>query len=142
DLDALLALPGIGPYTARAVLVFAFERDIGLIDTNAARFVTRAGAGRPLTTRAEAQAVADSLVPRGRAWEWGQVVFDLGALICTRRDPACDRCPVAPHCLWNRAGRPPPDPITGSAGISGGQSRFAGSDRQGRGRLVEALRLG
>jgi len=141
ELDALLTLPGVGPYTARAVLVFAFERDLGLVDTNAGRFVARAGAGRRLDAR-EAQAVADSLVPSGRAWEWGQAVFDLGALVCTRRDPACGRCPVADHCAWQSAGRPDPDPVTGSAGIAGPQSTFAGSDRQGRGRLVDALRRG
>jgi A/G-specific adenine glycosylase len=140
-LDALLALPGVGPYTARAVLVFAFERELGLVDTNAGRFVARAGAGRRLAVR-EAQALADSLVPSGRAWAWGQAVFDLGALVCTRREPACDRCPISDHCAWHRAGRPDPDPVTGSAGIATPQSTFAGSDRQGRGRLVDALRRG
>jgi A/G-specific adenine glycosylase len=141
DLAALLALPGVGPYTARAVLVFAFERDIGLIDTNAGRFVARAGAGRALAT-AEAQAVADGLVPEGMGWAWGSAVFDLGALVCKRRAPACSSCPVVGACAWARAGWPDPDPVTGSAGISGGQAPFAGSDRQGRGRLVDALRTG
>jgi A/G-specific adenine glycosylase len=141
ELGALLDLPGIGPYTARAVLVFAFERDIGLVDTNAGRFLARAGAGRRLGRR-EAQELADSIVPRGRAWSWGQAVFDLGALVCTRRQPACRECPIASHCAWMVAGRPSPDPVGGSAGISTPQSRFAGSDRQGRGRLVEALRTG
>ena len=140
-LDALLTLPGVGPYTARAVLVFAFERDLGLVDTNAGRFVARAGAGRRLDAR-EAQAVADSLVPSGRGWAWGQAVFDLGALVCTRRAPACERCPVSGDCAWYGAGRPDPDPVTGSAGIAAPQSIFAGSDRQGRGRLVDALRHG
>jgi A/G-specific adenine glycosylase len=141
QLDELLALPGVGPYTARAVLVFAFERDVGLVDTNAGRFLARAGAGRPLAAR-EAQELADSLVPPGRSWSWGQAVFDLGAIICTRRAPACDRCPLTAHCAWAVAGCPSPDPVTGSAGISAPQSRFAGSDRQGRGRLVDALRRG
>jgi A/G-specific adenine glycosylase len=141
ELGALLALPGIGPYTARAVLVFAYERDIGLVDTNAGRFLSRAGAGRALG-RAAAQELADGLVPPGRGWAWGQAVFDLGALVCTRARPACERCPIAGTCAWNRAGRPAPDPVVGSAGISTPQSRFEGSDRQGRGRLVDALRLG
>src|SRR5439155_3851052 len=88
DLGALLTLPGVGPYTARAVLVFAFERDIGLVDTNAGRFVARALAGRPVTA-SEAQTLADAAVPRGRAWEWGQGLFDLGAAVCTKRAPAC-----------------------------------------------------
>jgi A/G-specific adenine glycosylase len=141
DLSALLALPGVGPYTARAVLVFAFEHDIGLVDTNAGRFVARAGGGRALAP-AEAQAVADRLVPEGMGWAWGSAVFDLGALVCTRRAPACSSCPVAASCAWAQAGWPAPDPVTGSAGISGGQAPFAGSDRQGRGRLVDALRAG
>ena len=139
DLAGLLALPGVGPYTARAVLVFAHERDIGLVDTNAGRFVARALAGRPLGTR-EAQDLADDGVPDGWGWTWGQAVFDLGATVCRRRAPRCDACPVRAHCAWARAGFPVPDPIDGSAGISAPQSRFDGSDRQGRGRLVEALR--
>ena len=102
DLAALLALPGVGPYTARAVLVFAFERDIGLVDTNAGRFVARAGAGRALAA-GEAQAVADGLVPEGMGWAWGSAVFDLGALVCTRRAPACAACPIAAWCAWARA---------------------------------------
>ena len=141
DLDALLALPGIGPYTARAVLVFAYERDIGLVDTNAGRFVARALAGRALSRR-DAQLLADAAVPAGHGWAWGQTVFDLGAGVCTKRDPDCAHCPVALHCAWHRAGRPEPDPIAGSAGISAPQSRFAGSFRQGRGRLLAALTSG
>jgi A/G-specific adenine glycosylase len=141
DLAALLALPGVGPYTARAVLVFAFERDIGLIDTNAGRFVARALAGTPVA-RIDAQSLADETVPRGDAWAWGQAVFDLGAAVCTKQSPRCDQCPISASCVWYRAGRPEPDPVVGSAGISRGQSTFAGSFRQGRGRLVHALRGG
>jgi A/G-specific adenine glycosylase len=142
DLDALLALPGVGPYTARAVFVFAFERDVGLVDTNAGRFLARAAAGRPLGT-ADAQRVADGLVPPGSAWAWGQAVFDLGALVCTKRDPRCDECPVAEGCAWRASGYPQPDPVhAGSAGISRPQAPLAGSDREGRGRLVRALIAG
>ncbi len=141
DLEALLALPGIGPYTARAVLVFAHERDIGLVDTNAGRFVARAVAGEPLKPAA-AQRLADATVPEGWGWTWGQAVFDLGASICRKRAPRCDVCPIRAHCTWAAAGFPDPDPIEGSAGISAAQSRFDGSDRQGRGRLVDAMRSG
>jgi A/G-specific adenine glycosylase len=141
DLAALRALPGVGSYTARAVLVFAFDRELGLVDTNAGRFVARALAGRRVRP-AEADRVADAAVPTGRAWAWGQAVFDLGALVCTRRAPACERCPIRGQCAWFRAGRPEPDPVAASAGIGRGQSRFDGSDRQGRGRLVAALRNG
>ncbi|MET0903595.1 MAG: A/G-specific adenine glycosylase [Acidimicrobiales bacterium] len=138
DLHALLALPGIGPYTARAVLVFAFEADLGVVDTNTARILAR-WAGRRRRA-AEAQAAADHAVPSGRAWAWNQAMLDLGATVCTRRSPCCTVCPVEDECAWRRAGHPDPDPAIGSAGVSGGQSRFDGSDRQGRGRLVAALR--
>jgi A/G-specific adenine glycosylase len=140
DLDELLALPGIGPYTARAVLAFAHERDAGVVDTNTARVLAR-WEGRRLTAR-EAQHAADAVVPPGRAWAWNQAMIDLGAAICTRRSPRCGDCPERGRCAWTAAGRPAPDPADGSAGVSGGQSRFAGSDRQGRGLLVRALRAG
>ena len=140
DLDGLLRLPGVGPYTARAVLAFAFERDVGVVDTNAARVLARQ-AGRRLSAR-EVQAAADAWVVPGRGWAWNQAVLDLGAIVCTARTPACERCPVSHTCTWAAAGWPDPDPARGSAGVSGGQSTFAGSDRQGRGRLVDALRQG
>jgi A/G-specific adenine glycosylase len=141
DLDALLALPGIGAYTARAVRTFAFDRDVGLVDTNAGRFLARAAAGRPLRS-VEAQGLADSLVPEGRSWAWNSAVFDLGATVCTKRAPSCGRCPISNWCAWAGAGWPAPDPVAGSAGISTPQSTFVGSDRQGRGRLVDVLRRG
>ena len=141
DLADLLALPGIGPYTARAVLAFAHEADhVGVLDVNAARVHAR-WAGRPLRPK-EAQTAADGAVPPGEGWAWNQAILDLGATICTSRSPSCDRCPVGQGCAWSSAGRPEPDPAVGSAGTGGRQSTFAGSDRQGRGRLVDALRAG
>lgn len=140
-LADLLALPGVGPYTARAVLAFAHEQDHGVLDTNAARFLARAVAGRSLRPK-EAQDLADDLVPVGDGWAWNQSVLDLGATICVKRRPRCGECPIADECAWTRAGRPEPDPAAGSAGTSATQSRFEGSDRQGRGRLVQALRTG
>ncbi|WP_420638325.1 A/G-specific adenine glycosylase [Candidatus Poriferisocius sp.] len=136
-LAALLALPGVGPYTARAVLAFAYEHDVGVVDTNVGRVLAR-WQGRPLTA-AEAQAAADAAVPPGGGWAWNQALFDLAAEVCTRRAPRCEQCPVRWWCRWRGRGA---DPADGSAGVSGGQSRFAGSDRQGRGRLVAALRMG
>jgi len=140
DLDALLALPGIGRYTARAVLAFAFECDVGVLDTNAARVLART-AGRPLKP-AEAQTAADRGVPPGQGWTWNQAMLDLGATVCTARAPSCDRCPLRPWCAWAVDGNAAPDPAVGSAGVAGRQSRFTGSDRQGRGRLVAALCAG
>jgi A/G-specific adenine glycosylase len=136
DLDALLALPGIGPYTARAVLCFAFERDVGIVDTNVARVLARAVANRPLS-RGEAQRLADELVPEGRGWAHNQAMLDHGALTCRPR-PSCERCTLAPACRWQRSGRGEPDPSTRTAFASCPQSRFAGSDREGRGRLLDA----
>jgi len=142
-LADLLALPGIGPYTARAVRVFAYELDDAVVDTNVARILARAG-GRALRP-GPVQALADAAVPPGRGWLWNQALLDVGAGWCTARAPRCaDGCPVAAagRCAWWAAGRPEPDPAVGSARVSGGQSRFDGSDRQGRGRLVDALRRG
>ena len=137
DLGALLALPGVGPYTGRAVLAFAFERDVGVVDTNVGHVLAR-WEGRPLGA-SEAQARADGLVPPGRAWAWNQAVMELGGTVCLRRRPRCGACPVRASCAWVAAGLAPPDPADGSAGVGTGQPRFEGSDRQGRGRLVEAL---
>jgi A/G-specific adenine glycosylase len=136
-LADLLALPGVGPYTARAVLAFAYEADVAVVEVNTARVLARAVAGRQVSG-VEAQAVADSVVPSGKGWAWNQAMVDLGATVCTRSVPSCDRCPLRPCCRWAAAGWPAPDP----AAPAGRQSRFAGSDRQGRGRLVDALRHG
>lgn len=146
DLAPLLALPGVGPYTARAVLAFAFERPVGVVDTNVGRVLAR-WSGRPLRAT-EAQATADALAraaaPGGgdRSWRWNQSVMELGGAVCRRRGPDCETCPVAHVCAWAASGRAAPDPADGSAGVSTGQPRFAGSDRQGRGRLVAALCAG
>ncbi len=104
DLAALRALPGIGAYTARAVLVFAFERHEAVVDVNVARVLARAVAGAPLSLGA-AQTLADTLVPPGRAWVWNQALMEIGAEVCRARVPACDRCPLAPTCVWFNAGR-------------------------------------
>ncbi len=135
-LDALLALPGIGPYTARAVLVFAYEHDEAVVDTNIARVLARL-VGRRLRP-AEAQRLADALVPAGDGWIWNQSLMDLGATRC-RATPACEACPLVAVCAWCVSGRGDPDPAIGSAGVSGRQARFDGSDRQARGEVLRDL---
>ncbi len=138
-LDDLLALPGVGPYTARAVLAFAFEQDVAVVDTNIARVLARAVGERLTPTRV--QRLADALVPMGAGWIWNQILMDLGATVC-RPTPQCEVCPLGPHarvCRWAVAGRPDPDPARGSAGVSTGQARFEGSLRQARGRVLRAL---
>jgi A/G-specific adenine glycosylase len=139
-LSDLLALPGVGPYTARAVSAFSFEVDVGVVDTNAGRVLSRAVAGRSLTPK-DAQRLVDSMVPKRRAWEFNQALLDLGATVCLAGNPACDGCPVRRRCRWWATGHSAPDPARGSAGVSTPQTTFVGSDRQGRGRLIDALRV-
>jgi A/G-specific adenine glycosylase len=139
ELDALLALPGIGRYTARAVLAFAFERDVAVVDTNIARVLARV-AGARLTPR-RVQDAADALVPAGVGWAWNQMLMDLGATVC-RPAPRCADCPLAGSCTWHAAGHPSPDPATGSAGVSTRQAPYAGSDREARGAVLRALHDG
>ena len=136
-LDDLLALPGVGNYTARALLAFAFESDAAVVDTNIARVYARV-AGHRLTAR-QVQAAADAALPGEQAWAWNQCLMDLGAVLCRPSTPRCAECPVVEHCAFHGVGE---DPARGSAGVSGRQSRFDGSDRQGRGRLMYALGAG
>lgn len=136
-LGALLALPGVGSYTARAVLAFAFEADAAVVDTNIARVLARVSGAR--LTLKQAQAAADAALPHGESWAWNQCLMDLGAALCRPTNPQCEACPVRSCCAWKGHGV---DPAIGSAGVSGRQSRFDGSDRQARGRLMKALVAG
>jgi len=142
-LHDLEGLPGVGPYTARAVLAFAFGAEAAAVDTNVARVLARAAAGRRLG-RHEAQDLADGLVPAGSSREWNLALMDFGSLVCRSRAPACDTCPVgaASACVWRARGGSLPDPAVGSAQVTSRGSRFEGSDRQGRGRLVRAACAG
>jgi len=137
DLAALMELPGIGPYTARAILAFAFGDDAAVVDTNVARVIARVH-GRSLKPR-ETQDIADELLPRGFARDWNQVIMDFGATVCDARTPACGTCPVAGHCAWRGDGE---DPARTTAFTSRPQGRFEGSDRQARGRLMKRLTEG
>ncbi|MGD9998083.1 MAG: A/G-specific adenine glycosylase [Ilumatobacteraceae bacterium] len=136
-LDGLLELPGVGPYTARALLAFAFESDAAVVDTNIARVYART-AGRSLSPR-EVQACADAALPRGDSWVWNQTIMDLGAVLCRPSKPGCGECPAQPMCAWRGIGD---DPAIGSARVSARQARFDGSERQARGRLMRALQSG
>jgi A/G-specific adenine glycosylase len=136
-LQELLTLPGVGPYTARAVLAFAYESDVGVVDTNVARVLARLR-GTRLRMR-EVQTLADDSVPAGEGWAWNQVLMDLGAEVCTASRPRCAECPLSSDCVWYRSGWAHPDPALGSAAVSGRQAPFHGSDRQGRGQLMRTL---
>jgi A/G-specific adenine glycosylase len=140
---ALRALPGVGAYTSRAVRSFAFGEDVATVDTNAVRVLARCVAGAPLSVRA-AMDLGDRLVPTGDSWEFNQTMFDLGATVCMA-EPECRVCPMRRQCAWRSArnGAAPEgaDPWRSSP-TARPQSTFAGSDRQGRGRLLDALRRG
>jgi A/G-specific adenine glycosylase len=134
NFDGLLALPGVGQYTARAVLAFAFEIDAAVVETNIARVLARL-AGHRLTAK-QAQALADAALPAGEAWAWNQCLMDLGAALCRPATASCHVCPLVASCAWRGQGD---DPAVGSAGVSKLQARFDGSDRQARGALLRAL---
>jgi A/G-specific adenine glycosylase len=139
DVDALLALPGIGSYTARAVAVFSYGDRHPVVDTNVRRFVARAvsGAADAGPPRAAADlAAVDALLPADRAGAArASIAFmELGALICTARGPRCADCPVYAECGWQRAGRP------AATGPARKVQKFAGTDRQVRGLIMAVLR--
>ncbi|WP_028937887.1 A/G-specific adenine glycosylase [Pseudonocardia spinosispora] len=139
DVDELLALPGVGAYTARAVAAFGYQRRAPVVDTNVRRVIARAvhgagDAGPPRTTAdladAEALLPSDDLV----AARFSAALMELGAVRCTVRNPGCEGCPVFGECAWQAHGRPE------YTGPSRPVQRFAGTDRQVRGRLLDVLR--
>jgi A/G-specific adenine glycosylase len=137
SVDELLSLPGVGAYTARAVAAFAFGQRQPVVDTNVRRVVARVAGGRgeagPPAATADLQAVA-ALLPDEDAPRFSVALMELGALVCTARAPRCAACPVAGHCAWRLAGSPP------YAGPRVRPQRFAGTDRQVRGLLLDVLR--
>ena len=135
----LLALPGIGDYTASAIASFAFGQRHVVLDTNVRRVLARVASGvefpAPAVTRAERD-VATALLPddAATAASWAVGTMELGALVCTARQPDCHACPVAEACAWRGAGFPAYDgpPRRGQA--------WAGTDRQCRGRIMALAR--
>ncbi len=139
DVDTLLSLPGIGAYTARAVCCFAHGQRVPVVDTNVRRVVARAVHGRaepglPSTTRdlADVAAILPEDVPSAAVFS--AALMELGATVCTARNPSCPQCPVRQECRWVALGRP-----ASTEPRRPGQ-RFAGTDRQVRGLLMEVLR--
>ena len=139
-LNELLELPGVGPYTARAVLTFAFDADVAVVDTNVARVLARIS-GTVLNARAS-QELADEWLPIGFSRDWNQVMMDFGATVCTARKAHCEVCPVLAQCVWKGGANGEVDPAKASAFTSKPQAKFAGSDRQARGKLMKALTVG
>ncbi|RSM41629.1 A/G-specific adenine glycosylase [Amycolatopsis balhimycina DSM 5908] len=139
DVDTLLALPGIGAYTARAVAAFAYGRRAPVVDTNVRRVVARAvhgagDAGPASNTRDMADVEALLPAKDAPAAKFSAAIMELGALICTARSPKCADCPIYDECAWQHAGRPE------YAGPAKPVQKFAGTDRQVRGRLLDVLR--
>jgi A/G-specific adenine glycosylase len=139
NFDDLLALPGIGDYTAAAVSTFAFGRRHVVLDTNVRRVLARVLAAQelpaPSVTRAERDRAAAVLpADEPTAATWSIALMELGALVCTARSPACGECPVSGHCAWRSAGYPAYD------GPVRRPQAWAGTDRQCRGRLLAVLR--
>lgn len=145
DRPALLALPGIGPYTASAVRAFAFELDDVALDTNVRRIAHRTGFGLehpPLATDAELDARARDALEAGTAHDWNSAMMDVGATICTARAPKCMLCPLRPGCA-----AAPVDAAQLAERARAGSRRslqesipFERTTRYLRGRIVDRLR--
>jgi len=139
SLKDLTLLPGVGTYTASALLAFRHGIRVPVLDTNVRRVLVRFLDGRefpPHTTPSKAETKrADELLPEDghRAAEVSLALMEFGALVCTQLSPSCDECPISNNCAWALAGfpkdekRPTPQP-------------YAGTDRQARGRIMKALR--
>jgi A/G-specific adenine glycosylase len=137
--EALIALPGVGDYTAAAIASFAFGRRHVVLDTNVRRVLARTLAGAefpaPAVNKAERE-LASSVLPATdeEAAVWAVATMELGAVVCTAARPACERCPVVDLCAWHAAGRPAYD------GPARKVQEYAGTDRQCRGRLLAVVR--
>ena len=139
DVDQLLALTGVGPYTARAVATFAFGDRHPVVDTNTRRVIARAVHGLAAAGMPAAKDLSDmeQLLPvdRASAALFNAAVMELGAVVCTARAPLCSACPIAGFCEWRGAGYPDNAPAKRPK-----QAKFAGSDREARGKIMAQLR--
>lgn len=139
SIEELLALPGVGPYTAAAVACFAFGIPSPVIDTNVRRVLVRVFQGRQFPAAALTAAerdLATAALPGDPelANIWNVAAMELGALVCTARAPRCSACPVAGQCAWLRAGSPAHE------GPARTGQPYAGTDRQARGAMLAVLR--
>lgn len=138
DVEALLALTGIGDYTARAVAVFAYGDRHPVVDTNTRRVLARAVEGRaqpgPPGKADLARMAAELPADVGDAAIVNAAAMELGAIVCTARSPKCDACPLAAQCAWRAAGYP------ASEDRRRRQAAYEGSDRQARGAVLRVLR--
>ncbi|MCC6793068.1 MAG: A/G-specific adenine glycosylase [Thermomicrobiales bacterium] len=143
DIESLVTLPGIGPYTAGAIAAFAFERDVAFIDTNMRRVIHRLFHGVDVPERKASDktivALAAELVPPGEGWTWNQALIEFGALQCTARRPACVICPLQTACV----AYPAIQSAIAELPVGARQKKeetFTGSNRYYRGRVLAVLR--
>ena len=145
DLETLVRLPGVGPYTARAVAALAFGRPVGAVDVNVRRVLSRAiGGSLDAFGAAELQRVADASVPLEEPGTWTHALMDIGATFCRPRAPRCGGCPAVPWCRYAPVSSR--DAVSGDyegAGLRATRerpARFETTSRWLRGRLLDLLR--
>ena len=143
-VDELIALPGIGPYTAGAIACFAFEQDVPFIDTNMRRVLHRVFVGSDVPERQASDRqvleVAEAAIPPGDGWRWNQALIEFGALQCTARTPACVICPAQEQC---RARPTIHSDILAASTARRGKGKalpFEQTNRYFRGRILDVLR--
>lgn len=142
DVAELLALPGIGDYTARAVACFHFGQNVPVVDTNVRRVYHRLYDARFLpgpASKKELALVADILPDAAIGPTFSVALMELGAVVCTARKPKCEICPVRDLCAWQAAGCPAPSEEEQAAAKRRVQ-KFVGTDRQVRGLIMDVLR--
>ncbi|HEV2006346.1 MAG TPA: hypothetical protein VGQ85_06985 [Candidatus Limnocylindrales bacterium] len=156
DLEALRRLPGVGPYTARAVAALAFGRPVGAVDTNVRRVLGRVLGGVAGTELRALQVAADALVPSDRPGLWTHALMDIGATFCKPRNPRCAECPMQPWCRFAAEG-PAAETSTAAASAkpasraartrgsrasstAGRSEPFRSTSRWLRGRILDRLR--
>ncbi|NTW02494.1 MAG: A/G-specific adenine glycosylase [Oscillochloris sp.] len=137
----LLALPGIGPYTAGAVACFAFEQDVAFMDTNIRRVLRRALVGpdsiQPAPSDRVLLGLGVALVPSGQGWTWNQAIMELGAVICTAAAPNCRRCPISDFCRSYAARRADDEAALRAMGDGASIAREIGASVQTKRRVAE-----
>jgi A/G-specific adenine glycosylase len=135
-LEDLRKLPGVGDYTAAAIMAFAHKKSSLVLDVNIRRLFSRVLDGEEFPalhiTNHERESRA-ALIPTN-AHTWAAASMELGALICTAAKPKCETCPLSNLCLWRAKGYPP------SQNVKKKTQKWHGTDRQCRGAIIEYLR--
>ena len=137
----LEALPGVGPYTARAVAALAFGVAVGAVDVNVRRVLGRITVGDPAAlTRVELQRLADEAVPADRPGAWTHAVMDIGATVCRSRAPRCSECPAQAWCQYAATSGAIEMPAVRPRAVREAAVPFAATNRWLRGRILDRLR--